>query len=110
MQIQEHVKIFEHPQCLQGLAKAKQTGFIDWHLPNSTFSLEEYEHYEQVENGDLNWILPGTFASIILHKHQQLGPGCICRLRTEGLVRIHNGLTCLCLYQHGMQHSICVAT
>ncbi|DBB04022.1 TPA: hypothetical protein ACH3X1_013082 [Trebouxia sp. C0004] len=45
--------------CIQGLAKAKQTGFIDWHLPNSTFSLEEYEHYEQVENGDLNWILPG---------------------------------------------------
>ena len=44
---------------VQGLAKAKQTGFIDWHLPNSTFSLEEYEHYEQVENGDLNWILPG---------------------------------------------------
>ncbi|KAL3139625.1 hypothetical protein ABBQ38_003941 [Trebouxia sp. C0009 RCD-2024] len=42
-----------------GLAKAKQTGFIDWHLPNSTFTLEEYEHYEQVENGDLNWILPG---------------------------------------------------
>ena len=44
----------------QGIAKAKQTGFIDWHLPNSTFSLEEYEHYEQVENGDLNWIVPGT--------------------------------------------------
>ena len=44
---------------LQGLAKAKQTGFIDWQLPNSIFSLEEYEHYEQVENGDLNWIVPG---------------------------------------------------
>ena len=62
----------ECPQCLQGLAKAKQTGFIDWHLPNSTFSLEEYEHYEQVENGDLNWILPGVLAFIVLYKHHQL--------------------------------------
>jgi len=51
-------------KLLQGLAKAKQTGFIDWHLPNSTFSLEEYEHYEQVENGDLNWILPGAQATL----------------------------------------------
>ena len=51
-------------KLLQGLAKAKQTGFIDWHLPNSTFSLEEYEHYEQVENGDLNWILPGAQAML----------------------------------------------
>ena len=49
----------EIPTLLQGLARAKQAGFIDWHLPNSIFSLEEYEHYEQVENGDLNWILPG---------------------------------------------------
>lgn len=49
---------------LKGLAKAKQTGLIDWHLPNSTFSLEEYEHYEQVENGDLNWILPGAQAML----------------------------------------------
>ena len=60
-------------ECLQGLAKAKQTGFIDWHLPNSTFSLEEYEHYEQVENGDLNWILPGVSAFTVSRKHHQLG-------------------------------------
>ena len=26
---------------------------------NWAFDIEEYEHYEQVENGDLNWILPG---------------------------------------------------
>lgn len=60
-------------ECLQGLAKAKETGFIDWHLPNSTFSLEEYEHYEQVENGDLNWILPGVSAFTTSCKHHQLG-------------------------------------
>ena len=60
---------------LQGLAKAKQTGFIDWHLPNSTFGLEEYEHYEQVENGDLNWILPGelagSFSSVVVAAETQ---------------------------------------
>lgn len=25
------------------------------------FDVEEYEHYEKVENGDLNWVLPGKF-------------------------------------------------
>ena len=44
-----------------------QTGFIDWHLPNSTFSLEEYEHYEQVENGDVIWIVPGTVEQHLDH-------------------------------------------
>ena len=44
---------------LQGIARAKAAGFIDWDQPGCTFSLEEYLHYEQVENGDLNWIVPG---------------------------------------------------
>lgn len=44
---------------VQGIAKAKEVGFLDWHLPECTFNLAEYEHYEQVENGDLNWIVPG---------------------------------------------------
>ena len=26
-----------------------------------TFNLTEYEHYERVENGDLNWIIPNKF-------------------------------------------------
>lgn len=25
------------------------------------FDVQEYEHYEKVENGDLNWVLPGKF-------------------------------------------------
>ncbi|XP_015237175.1 PREDICTED: dual specificity protein phosphatase CDC14A-like [Cyprinodon variegatus] len=41
--------------CLQGLHKALQHGFLDF----ETFSTEEYEHYERVENGDMNWIIPG---------------------------------------------------
>ena len=28
-----------------------------------TFNVQEYEHYERVENGDLNWIIPGKFVA-----------------------------------------------
>ncbi|XP_022071325.1 dual specificity protein phosphatase CDC14AB isoform X1 [Acanthochromis polyacanthus] len=43
--------------CLQGIRKALQHGFFDF----ETFDVDEYEHYERVENGDLNWIVPGKF-------------------------------------------------
>lgn len=45
--------------CLRAVEKAKSCGFIDFHKPDGRFDVEEYEHYEQVENGDLNWIVPG---------------------------------------------------
>uniref|UniRef100_UPI003AAF73C5 dual specificity protein phosphatase CDC14AB-like n=1 Tax=Centroberyx gerrardi TaxID=166262 RepID=UPI003AAF73C5 len=41
--------------CLQGIRKALQYGFLDF----ESFDVEEYEHYERVENGDMNWIVPG---------------------------------------------------
>ncbi|XP_035809321.1 dual specificity protein phosphatase CDC14AB-like isoform X2 [Amphiprion ocellaris] len=41
--------------CLQGIRKALQHGFLDF----ESFSAEDYEHYERVENGDMNWIIPG---------------------------------------------------
>ncbi|XP_060777521.1 cell division cycle 14Aa isoform X1 [Neoarius graeffei] len=41
--------------CLQGIRKALQHGFFDF----EAFDVEEYEHYERVENGDFNWIVPG---------------------------------------------------
>ena len=41
-----------------GLARAREAGFLRWHA-GERFAVEEYEHYEQVENGDLNWIVPG---------------------------------------------------
>lgn len=44
--------------CLWGMWKAIQHGLCDM----STFSLEEYEYYEKVENGDWNWITPGFLA------------------------------------------------
>ncbi|XP_072854113.1 dual specificity protein phosphatase CDC14A isoform X1 [Pogona vitticeps] len=43
--------------CLQGIKKALQHGFVDF----KTFDVDEYEHYERVENGDFNWIVPGKF-------------------------------------------------
>uniref|UniRef100_A0A8C7SFL6 Cell division cycle 14Ab n=1 Tax=Oncorhynchus mykiss TaxID=8022 RepID=A0A8C7SFL6_ONCMY len=43
--------------CLQGIRKALQHGFFDF----ESFDVDEYEHYERVENGDFNWIVPGKF-------------------------------------------------
>merc|ERR1712151_145359 len=39
--------------CLYGLAKAKKYNFFSF----INFNVNEYEYYEQVENGDLNWIV-----------------------------------------------------
>ena len=43
---------------IRGMARARAVGFINWHK-GEKLDVEEYEHYEQVENGDLNWIVPG---------------------------------------------------
>ncbi|XP_014346267.1 dual specificity protein phosphatase CDC14AB isoform X1 [Latimeria chalumnae] len=43
--------------CLQGIRKALQNGFFDF----ENFDVDEYEHYERVENGDFNWIVPRKF-------------------------------------------------
>ena len=45
--------------CLRGLKYAIDLG---WYNPK-TFNLKEYEYYEKVENGDLNWIIPGKFVA-----------------------------------------------
>lgn len=45
--------------CIRGLAKARAYGFFDF----SSFDLKEYRFYEQVENGDLNWILYGKIVA-----------------------------------------------
>jgi cell division cycle 14 len=44
--------------CLWGMWKAMQNGLCDM----NEFSVEEYEYYEKVENGDWNWITPGFVA------------------------------------------------
>ncbi|KAK8787288.1 hypothetical protein V5799_022935 [Amblyomma americanum] len=43
--------------CLRAIDKAVLHKFLDF----ETFDLEEYEYYERVENGDLNWIVPNKF-------------------------------------------------
>nr|XP_061804536.1 dual specificity protein phosphatase CDC14C-like [Nerophis lumbriciformis] len=43
--------------CLRAVHKALQYGWLDF----SNFDVEQYEHYERAENGDLNWIIPGKF-------------------------------------------------
>lgn len=35
---------------------------MGWYDANK-FDLAEYQHYEQVENGDLNWIIPKKFVA-----------------------------------------------
>jgi cell division cycle 14 len=43
--------------CLRGLEYGMKLGWYNY----STFNVQEYQHYEKVENGDLNWIVPGKF-------------------------------------------------
>ncbi|XP_071847591.1 dual specificity protein phosphatase CDC14AB-like isoform X4 [Apostichopus japonicus] len=43
--------------CLKAIDKAITHGFLNF----EDFDVEEYEHYERVENGDFNWIVPGKF-------------------------------------------------
>ena len=49
------------PHCLEGLQTGIQLGWYDF----KTFNAREYEHYEKVENGDLNWIIPGKFLAFM---------------------------------------------
>lgn len=44
--------------CLWGIWKAMQNGLCDM----NEFSVEDYEYYEKVENGDWNWLTPGFIA------------------------------------------------
>ncbi|KAM9326768.1 dual specificity protein phosphatase CDC14A [Gastrophryne carolinensis] len=43
--------------CFQGIRRALHHGFFNF----ENFDVDEYEHYERVENGDFNWIVPGKF-------------------------------------------------
>ena len=45
--------------CLQGLQFAIALGWYSY----TTFDVQQYQFYEKVENGDLNWILPGKFVA-----------------------------------------------
>ncbi|XP_076177795.1 cell division cycle protein 14 isoform X3 [Ptiloglossa arizonensis] len=43
--------------CLSAIYKCHKLGFFNF----EDFCVKEYEYFERVENGDLNWIVPGKF-------------------------------------------------
>lgn len=43
--------------CLNAIYKCHRLGFFNF----EDFCVKEYERFEKVENGDLNWIIPGKF-------------------------------------------------
>ncbi|XP_055542723.1 putative uncharacterized protein DDB_G0277255 isoform X1 [Wyeomyia smithii] len=43
--------------CIHAVAKALEAGFFNF----DDFDSQQYEHYERVENGDFNWIVPDKF-------------------------------------------------
>ncbi|RZF36487.1 hypothetical protein LSTR_LSTR015289 [Laodelphax striatellus] len=43
--------------CLNAIYKTHSMGFFNF----DDFDVEEYEYYERVQNGDLNWIVPQKF-------------------------------------------------
>lgn len=45
--------------CVDGLYRAKQLKFFKW----PDFDAVEYEHYCDLDNGDLNWLVEGKFAA-----------------------------------------------
>lgn len=47
--------------CVRGFAKAQSLGFVEF--KNGNFPIDEYEHYEKVEYGDLSWIRRGKFCA-----------------------------------------------
>lgn len=61
--------------CLSAVYKCHQLGFFNF----NDFNLEEYEHLEKVENGDLNWIVPGKFIAFC-------GPHATCKIENGYLL------------------------
>jgi cell division cycle 14 len=71
---------------VQDLLEAMQKGIVEQRLLDwDNFDIEQYEFYEKVENGDLNWIVPGFFLALatphdeppphLLRYHQQVQAG-----------------------------------
>jgi cell division cycle 14 len=57
---------------LRGLHKARECNFFNF----DKFDINEYEYYEQVENGDLNWCMDGKFIAFAgPHAARESHPG-----------------------------------
>ena len=60
-------------EILKGLEKAMEFGWYDF----KSFDVQEYEYYSKLDNGDLNWIIPGKLCAL-------MGP-CESNYDSEGL-------------------------
>lgn len=47
--------------CWKGLEIGIKNGWYSF----KTFDPKEYEYYEKVENGDLNWVIPNKFIAFM---------------------------------------------
>jgi len=74
--------------CLRGLEYGMK---LEW-FNLKTFNLKEYEHYEKVENGDLNWIIPGKFVAFSGPSGQPRDPDGYRRFTPEDYVPIFKRL------------------
>ena len=48
-------------EVLKGLEKAMELGWYNF----KTFDVQEYEYYEKLDNGDLNWVIPGKICAFM---------------------------------------------
>ena len=79
--------------CLHAISKAKSAGFFDF----EDFDCEEYEHYEKVQNGDFNWLVPRRFLAFCgPHPHSKIENGypLHCPESYFPYFRLHN-VTCI---------------
>jgi len=56
--------------CLRGLELAKKLSWFDI----KKFNVRDYEFYERVENGDMNWIVPGKFLAFCTPGEDRVSP------------------------------------
>ena len=77
--------------CLKGLYKGLQLG---WYNPD-TFDADDWNKYEQVENGDMNWIIPGKLMAFATPYSSNIIQGCfkVCTPREIAPVFKKKGIT-----------------
>jgi len=69
--------------CLRGLAKARMYRYFDF----DCFDVEEYEYFEQVENGDLNWIMKDKILAFAgPHHRREMSREGYCTLTPEDYI------------------------
>jgi len=62
--------------CLRGLETALRAKLFDPVL----FDLKAYEHYEKVQNGDMNWIIPNRLLAFSTPNQNKKLPGGVSSL------------------------------